>query len=115
MTKLFKVAKFEYTRNVFTKRFWVALLLVPLLFILFSLISTFISFKSVDTRPVGLIDRAGIITQAQKLKEKPGGLFEIQIEFVPFTDENAAKKKPVWRGNIKVISLSRKITLQVMR
>ncbi len=91
MAKLFKVAKFEYTRNVFTKRFWVALLLVPLLFILFSLISTFISFKSVDTRPVGLIDRAGIITQAQKLKEKPG-LFEIQIEFVPFTDENAAKK-----------------------
>jgi len=91
MTKLFKVAKFEYARNVFTKRFWVALLLVPLLFILFSLISTFIAFKAVDTRPVGLIDRAGIITQAQKIKEKPG-LFDIQIEFVAFTDEDSAKK-----------------------
>ncbi len=102
MTKLFKVAKFEYTRNVFTKRFWVALLLVPLLFILFSLISTFISFKSVDTRPVGLIDRAGIITQAQKLKEKPGGLFEIQIEFVPFTDENAAKKSQFGGGTSRL-------------
>ena len=91
MTKLFKVAKYEYARNVFTKKFWVALLMVPLMFILFSLISAFIAFKAVDTRPVGLIDRAGIITQAQKLKEKPG-LFEVQIEFVPFTDEDAAKK-----------------------
>ncbi|HPL82068.1 MAG TPA: ABC transporter permease, partial [Anaerolineaceae bacterium] len=91
MTKLFKVAKFEYARNVFTKRFWMALLLVPLLFILFSLISTFIAFKAVDTRPVGLIDKAGIITQAQKIKEKPG-LFDIQIEFVAFTDEDSAKK-----------------------
>ena len=91
MTKLFKVAKYEYTRNVFTKKFWVALLLVPLMFILFSLISAFISFRAVDKRPVGYIDKAGIITQAQKLKEKPG-LFDIQIEFVPFTDEEQAKK-----------------------
>ena len=91
MTKLFKVAKFEYARNVFTKRFWVALLAVPLMFTLFPLISATISIKSVDTRPVGLIDRAGIITQAQKLKEKPG-FFDIQIEFRPFTDEDSAKK-----------------------
>ena len=91
MTKLFKVAKFEYARNVFTKRFWVALLAVPLMFTLFPLISSTISIKSVDTRPVGLIDRAGIITQAQKLKEKPG-FFDIQIEFRPFTDEDSAKK-----------------------
>ncbi len=40
---------------------------------------------------MGLIDRAGIITQAQKLKEKPG-FFDIQIEFRPFTDEDSAKK-----------------------
>lgn len=91
MNKLFKVAKYEYTRNVLTKRFWVALFAVPLSFIVFSLISTVITIKSIDTRPVGLIDRAGIITLTQDLKENPG-FFDIQVELVRFTDEELAKK-----------------------
>lgn len=91
MTKLFKVAKYEYTRNVFTKRFWLALFAVPLMTILFSLISMVIAVKSIDTRPVGMIDKAGIISQAQKLKERPG-FFDIQVELRPFTDEDLAKK-----------------------
>lgn len=90
MNNILKVAKNEYTQHVFTKKFWVALMAVPLIFIFFGAISAFVGAKSVDTRPIGIVDQAGIITQTQKLDGK-GGLFDRTIEFQGFKDENAPK------------------------
>jgi ABC-2 type transport system permease protein len=90
MNNILKVAKNEYTQHVLTKRFWIALIGVPLIFVLFGAFSAIVGVKSVDTRPIAIVDQAGIITQAQNLEGK-GGFFDVSIEFPTFKDVEAPK------------------------
>jgi len=61
MNKIWLVFKYEYLRHVLRKRFLLGLLSVPLI-IAFSIGVGFLSvLVTVDTRPVGYVDEAGII------------------------------------------------------
>lgn len=90
MSKLIKVAKYEYTRQVNRPRFWITTISVPLGMLLLILVSTILSATAVDTSPVGYLDQAGIITQPHVLQGKPG-LFNTKVELLPYADRHSAE------------------------
>lgn len=90
MNKIAEVAKYEYLNHVSKKRFWIALIGAPLGFLLIFAITFLITYISIDKNPVGYIDRAGLITQPDAIKEEPGFL-EIVIDILPYTDEASAR------------------------
>ena len=90
MKKIIDVAKYEYSHHVAKTRFWITLLALPLGFILIMVLSLLFSYLALDTEPVGYIDQANLITQAQKEPEKLG-FMEIFIELIPYSDEQAAR------------------------
>ena len=91
MNKTVEVAKYEYTRHVKKKNFWITLFAVPIGFLLIILITVVITVASINTDPVGYVDQAGLITQPQVKPEK-ASFFEPFIPLVPYVDEAAARR-----------------------
>ncbi|NLC12555.1 MAG: ABC transporter permease [Chloroflexi bacterium] len=91
MKKIIDVAKHEYTHHVGKRRFWIALLGMPLGFLLIMAISMLFSYLSIDAEPVGYVDHANLITQPQEVPEKVG-FMEVFIRLIPYADEETARK-----------------------
>ena len=95
MNKTFEVAKYEYTRHVSKKGFWIGLLALPIGLLLLIGLSMLMSATSIDKSPVGFVDQSGLITL------KPGtadtsGLFSENVQLIAFnTVEEAAKAADV--------------------
>ena len=87
MSKLWRVARHEYERNVFKKSFILALVSVPLLLGgTIGLIAFMVSLDN-NSAPVGYVDHAGLLTDPVPA---PAGRSEGAIEFIPFpTDQDA--------------------------
>jgi ABC-2 type transport system permease protein len=83
-------AKYEYTRHVNNKAFWITLFAVPAGILLIMLLSVVITFASIDTDPVGYVDQAGLIKQPQEKPSKTS-LFEPFIPLIPYADETSAR------------------------
>jgi len=90
MNKMHEVAKYEYTRHVNNKAFWITLFAVPAGILLIMLLSVVITFASIDTDPVGYVDQAGLIKQPQETPSKTS-LFEPFIPLIPYADETSAR------------------------
>jgi ABC-2 type transport system permease protein len=90
MNKMHEVAKYEYTRHVNNKAFWITLFAVPAGILLIMLLSVVITFASIDTDPVGYVDQAGLIKQPQQKPSKTS-LFEPFIPLIPYADETSAR------------------------
>jgi ABC-2 type transport system permease protein len=90
MNKMHEVAKYEYTRHVNNKAFWITLFAVPAGILLIMLLSVVITFASIDTDPVGYVDQAGLIKQPQEKSSKTS-LFEPFIPLIPYADETSAR------------------------
>ena len=90
MNKMHEVAKYEYTRHVNNKAFWITLFAVPAGILLIMLLSVVITFASIDTDPVGYVDQAGLIKQPQVQPEKTS-FFEPFIPLIPYADETSAR------------------------
>jgi ABC-2 type transport system permease protein len=90
MNKMHEVAKYEYTRHVNNKAFWITLFAVPAGILLIMLLSVVITFASIDTDPVGYVDQAGLIKQPQEMPSKTS-LFEPFIPLIPYADETSAR------------------------
>jgi len=91
MNKMHEVAKYEYTRRVNNKAFWITLFAVPAGILLIMLLSVVITFASIDTDPVGYVDQAGLIKQPQETPSKTS-LFEPFIPLIPYADETSARQ-----------------------
>ena len=91
MNKTVEVAKYEYTRHVKKKNYWITLFAVPIGFLLIILLTVVITAASINTDPVGYVDLAGLITQPQVKPEKTS-LFEPFIPWVPYVDDAAARR-----------------------
>ena len=91
MNKMHEVAKYEYTRHVNNKAFWITLFAVPAGILLIMLLSVVITFASIDTDPVGYVDQAGLIKQPQETPSKTS-LFEPFIPLIPYADETSARQ-----------------------
>ena len=90
MKKIIDVARYEYTHHVRKRRFWIALLGIPLGFLLMMALAFLFSYLSIDTEPVGYIDQANLITQPQEIPEKVG-FMEVFIQLIPYSDEETAR------------------------
>jgi ABC-2 type transport system permease protein len=90
MKKIIDVARYEYTHHVGKRRFWIALLGIPVGFLLIMGVSMLFSYFSFDSEPVGYIDQANLITQPQEVPEKVG-FMEIFIKLIPYVDEESAR------------------------
>jgi ABC-2 type transport system permease protein len=90
MNKMHEVAKYEYTRHVNNKAFWITLFAFPAGILLIMLLSVVITFASIDTDPVGYVDQAGLIKQPQEKPSKTS-LFEPFIPLIPYADETSAR------------------------
>lgn len=90
MKKIIDVARYEYKHHVGKRRFWIALLGMPLGFLLIIALSMLFSFLSFNSEPVGYIDQADLITQPQVVPEKTG-FMEIFIRLIPYSDEATAR------------------------
>lgn len=90
MNKTMSIARYEYLHHVGRKRFWIALIGVPLGFVLLLGLSTLLSRLSFDTRPVGIVDHAALI-QIEPDNSKESTFFEPQIYLQVFPDESAAR------------------------
>ena len=84
------VARYEYLHHVARKRFWIALIGVPLGFVLLIGLSMLLSFLSFDSRPVGIVDHAGLI-QVEPDNSKESTFFEPRIYLQVFPDEGTAR------------------------
>lgn len=90
MNKTLTVARYEYLHHVGNKRFWIALLSVPLGFVLILVISLLLSRFSFDTRPVGIVDQGNLI-QIEPDNSQESTFFEPQIYLYVYPDESAAR------------------------
>jgi len=90
MKKIIDVARYEYIHHVAKRRFWIALLGMPVGFLLIMALSMLFSYLSFDTEPVGYVDQANLITQPQEVPEKVG-FMDIFIKLIPYADEETAR------------------------
>ncbi len=88
MPKLWRIAIYEYRRNVFKRSFILALLSVPLMIGLNVGIGLFLESTENDRSPVGYVDHAGLLTNP--IAAPMSGSRE-PITFIPFQTENDAR------------------------
>lgn len=88
MLKLWRVANYEYRRNVFKRSFILTLLSVPLMIALNVGIGLFIESTENDSSPVGYVDQAGLL--ADPIAAPVTGSRE-PITFIPFQTQNDAR------------------------
>ena len=88
MPKLWRIARYEYRRNVFKRSFILALLSVPFMIGLNVGIGLFLESTENDRSPVGYVDHAGLL--ADPIAAPVTGSRE-PIAFIPFQTENDAR------------------------
>ncbi len=91
MNKTLIVARYEYLHHVSNKRFWILLVSVPLGMLLVILVSALLSFASLDTRPVGLVDQGSLI-QLEPDNSIKSTLFNPQIHLFLYPTEESARQ-----------------------
>jgi ABC-2 type transport system permease protein len=91
MTKVWQIIKNEYTKHVFQKRFILSLLSLPGLIVLMVGVGMLVGLLSIDSSPVGYIDRSGVLSDPVPLKDE-GSIFDPTIEFRAFNNEEQARQ-----------------------
>lgn len=91
MNKTLTVTRYEYLHHVSNKRFWILLVSVPLGMLLVILVSALLSFASLDTRPVGLVDQGSLI-QLEPDNSTKSTLFNPQVYLFLYPTEESARQ-----------------------
>lgn len=91
MTKVWQIIKNEYTKHVFQKRFILSLLSLPGLIVLMVGVGLLVGLLSIDSSPVGYIDRSGVLSDPIPLKDE-GSIFNPTIDFRAFNNEEQARQ-----------------------
>jgi len=88
MRKVWQVAKHEYLTKVRRRSFLIGTLAVPLLITVVMAISIVVSIGGSDARPLGYVDRAGVLDASVQTFSQEG---EQSVEIRAFADEDAAR------------------------
>jgi ABC-2 type transport system permease protein len=89
MNKLWRVAAYEYQRNVFKRSFLLTLLSVPFMMTLSIGMGFVIETATDDDRPLGYVDEAGVLAQA--IPAPTVSDFDDPVELIAFSTEGAAR------------------------
>jgi ABC-2 type transport system permease protein len=93
MNNFWRVAVYEYKRNVFKKSFLFTLLSVPFFIALSIGLGLVIESSRKETRPVGYVDHAGVFTEAAltpEIRALRAAEYDDPIEFVAYPTEAEA-------------------------
>ncbi len=90
MSKFWKVVRHEYTRHVLRRRFLFGLLSVPMMVVLMIGVVLLIALSQEDGKPVGYVDRAGLLSQAVPLP--PPGALQKSLKLIAFSEETQARQ-----------------------
>jgi ABC-2 type transport system permease protein len=88
MMKFWRVFAYEYLRHVKRKRFIFAVISLPLFLVLIMVVSIFSVTMGMDHRPLGYVDRSGVLVSPPE--EVEGASTLLDIELVRFDDEQQA-------------------------
>ncbi len=91
MTKVWHIIKNEYIKHVFQKRFLLSLLSLPGLVVLMVGVGMMVALLSIDSSPIGYIDRSGILADPILL-EDDSSIFNPTIDFEVFNTEQQARE-----------------------
>jgi len=86
-SNVWRIAREEFRRNVFRKSFILVLLSLPLMIGLNIGIVLLINYFEKDTRPIGYVDHAGIMS----VDVLPPDVTDDPIQLLPFTTEDSAE------------------------
>jgi len=87
MNRLWRVAVYEYKRNVFKKSFFLTLFSIPLMVAIFVGLGIYLTSHQQNDKPIGYVDQAGVFTPA--IPGPRSGQAE-PVEFIPFQNEDEA-------------------------
>jgi ABC-2 type transport system permease protein len=88
MMKFWRVFAYEYLRHVKRKRFIFAVISLPLFLVLIMVVSIFSVTMGMDHRPLGYVDRSGVLMSPPE--EVEGASILLDIELVRYDDEQQA-------------------------
>jgi ABC-2 type transport system permease protein len=88
MGKIWRVARHEYGRHVFRRRFIVAVLSLPLVFAFTLLLVWFVARSEIDRRPAGVVDESGLLSEILPKQAESTG----QVELRPYPTERLARQ-----------------------
>lgn len=91
MRKIWQIIKYEYNRHVFQKRFLISLLSLPAVVLVMVGVGLLVGFLSIDTSPVGYIDRSGVLDNPVH-PETESDFLEPKIDFIAYQDEDQAEQ-----------------------
>jgi len=89
MNKFWQIARHEYSRHVFRRRFLLALFSVPLMIVLMVVLVIVVIIVSSDSKPVGYIDQSGFL--ANPIPQPAVKWPEPTIAMQAYPNENSAK------------------------
>lgn len=89
MTKIWQIIKYEYTRQVFKKRFLFSLLSLPFMIVAMAVASVAVAVFTHNGSPIGYVDHSGVLVNAVPL-DIEGNIFEPAFEFVSYPHEEQA-------------------------
>jgi len=88
ISKLWRIARHEYERNVFKRSFVLALLSVPLMIAVIVGVGFFMASREVNNTPLGYVDHAGLL--ANPIPAPLAGSAN-RVDLIPFDGEAAAR------------------------
>jgi ABC-2 type transport system permease protein len=94
MNKLWRVAAYEYRRNVFKKSFILTLLSIPFFIALSIGFGLFMESLKDNSQPVGYVDRAGVLAAARippEIRSRWVAEYDQPVEFLAFQTEAEAR------------------------
>jgi ABC-2 type transport system permease protein len=94
MNKLWRVAAYEYRRNVFKKSFILMLLSIPCFIAVGIGFGLFLESLQDNSQPVGYVDHAGVLDKARlspEIKSRWAAEYSAQVTFIPFPTEVEAR------------------------
>ncbi len=91
MNAIWKTSVYEYKRNVLRKGFLLALLSVPMWFLVGMLVVWIKVSVENDTTPIGYVDHSGILAHAIPAPPPSDGVYD-SVPLLSFTDEAAARQ-----------------------
>jgi ABC-2 type transport system permease protein len=95
MAKTWLIARYEYGRNVFQKKFILAMMSVPLMIALMLAVAAFSANSGKSSDAVGYVDHAGLLTEPLPAPQRGGSPDSPSVDkllpLLPFQTEEAAR------------------------
>jgi ABC-2 type transport system permease protein len=90
MSKTWQIFKYEYTRHVLRKRFFITALSLPLVMVVAIGVSVFAQVIQANNTPIGYVDQSGFLAHPL-VAPRSDSIFSQPVDILPFSSETEAR------------------------